>query len=279
MKIQYQISGSVNFDQRPVRLFGQNHQLHKNRKQPNSLNPLKLPPCDQSRTAAVDVLIFIVVIGASGFLVFPYVKLFFYGVSEIVGAILSVVKDDICRAPMVYASMGLGIFFSALGVWSISKWTRTGRKCGNPNCRGLRKSVEFDIQIETEENVKNSNSPVRKYGSVQGLLEFVQEHHKDLENELRKMAPANGRAVIVFRARCGCPIGRMEVPGQKKLRKIKRSKVFERSLQVQQLVKEKDRTYFWKVLHAGGLEPTRYWDNNQILKGCRELKRYITLYS
>ncbi|XP_043724430.1 uncharacterized protein At5g19025-like [Telopea speciosissima] len=200
----------------------QNHQLQRNRKQPNSLNPLKVPPCNQSRAAAVDVLIFIAVIGASGFLVFPYVKLFCYGFYGVVEAILSVVKDEVCRAPMVYASMGLSFFFAALGIWGISKCTRTGRKCGNPNCRGLRNSVEFDIQIETEENLKNSSTSMSKDSSVQGLLEFVQEHHKELENELRKMAPANGRAVIVFRARCGCPIGRMEVPGPKKLRKIKK---------------------------------------------------------
>ncbi|XP_042498944.1 uncharacterized protein At5g19025 [Macadamia integrifolia] len=197
-------------------------QLQRTRRQPNSLNPLKIPPCGQSRAAAVDVVIFIAVIGASGFLVFPYIKLFCYGVSGIVGAILSVLKDEICRAPMVYVSMGLSIFFAALGVWGISKCTRTGKKCGIPNCRGLRNSVEFDIQIETEESVKNSSSPVSKDGGVQGLLKFVQERHKELENELKKMAPANGRAIIVFRARCGCPIGRMEVPGPKKLRKIKK---------------------------------------------------------
>ncbi|KAJ4959818.1 hypothetical protein NE237_019728 [Protea cynaroides] len=200
----------------------QNHQLQRNRKQPNSLNPLKVPPCDQSRAAAVDVVIFIAVIGASGFLVFPYVKLLCYGVAGLFEAILSEVKDEVCRAPMVYVSMGLSFFFAILGIWGIAKCTRTGKKCRIPNCRGLRNSVEFDIQIETEENLKNSISSVRKDSNVQGLLELVQEHHKELENELRKMAPANGRAIIVFRARCGCPIGRMEVPGPKKIRKIKK---------------------------------------------------------
>jgi hypothetical protein len=43
-----------------------------------------------------------------------------------------------------------------------------------------------------------------------------------LEAELKKMAPANGRAVLVFRARCGCSVGRLEVPGTKKPKKIKK---------------------------------------------------------
>lgn len=28
------------------------------------------------------------------------------------------------------------------------------RKCGKPNCQGLRKAVEFDIQLESEECIK-----------------------------------------------------------------------------------------------------------------------------
>ncbi|XP_019053440.1 PREDICTED: uncharacterized protein At5g19025 [Nelumbo nucifera] len=204
------------------------HQFHRNRKQINASNPLKNhQPCDRSRTAAVDVVILIAVIGASGFLVFPYLQLFCHGIVEIMGATLSVVKYEVCRAPMVYASLGLGIFFAILGAWGISRCA--GKKCCNPNCRGLRKAAEFDIQIETEECVKNSTSSLVKdrsssssSRSSKGLFELAQDHHRELESELRKMAPPNGRAVLVFRARCGCSVGRMEVLGPKKLRKIKK---------------------------------------------------------
>jgi hypothetical protein len=36
------------------------------------------------------------------------------------------------------------------------------------------------------------------------------------------MAPINGRAVLVLRGKCGCSVGRLEVPGPKKNRKIKK---------------------------------------------------------
>ncbi|KAJ7970996.1 Ribosomal protein [Quillaja saponaria] len=113
----------------------------------------------------------------------------------------------------------LGICCAALATWVVV--ICTSRKCGNPNCKGLRKAAEFDIQLETEECVKNSPSAA-KDGVKKGLFELFRDHHRELEADLKKMAPPNGRAVLVFRARCGCSVGRLEVPGPKKLRKIKK---------------------------------------------------------
>merc|ERR1712100_573452 len=158
-------------------------------------------------TAAIDVVILIVVICACGFLVFPCLKLFCHGIVEIGGATLSVVKEEVCQAPMVYALIGLSIFFATLGAWGIFKCT--SRKCGNPNCRGLRKAAEFDIQLETEDCVKNSSSSVEKDGGGNEFFNLTQDHHKELGAELKKMAPPNGRAVLIFRATCGCSVGRM----------------------------------------------------------------------
>ncbi|PPD78697.1 hypothetical protein GOBAR_DD24373 [Gossypium barbadense] len=56
-------------------------------------------------------------------------------------------------------------------------------------------------------------------GAKRGLFELPPDHHKELETELKKMPPVNGRAVLVFQARCGCSVGRLEVPGPKKQRK------------------------------------------------------------
>lgn len=90
------------------------------------------------------------------------------------------------------------------------------QRCGKPNCKGLRKAVEFDIQLETEECVKSSNNK-------RGMFELPRVHHRELEAELKKMAPPNGRAVLVFRARCGCSVRRLVVSGPKKQqRKIKK---------------------------------------------------------
>lgn len=61
-----------------------------------------------------------------------------------------------------------------------------------------------------------------KDGVKKGVFELARDHHIELESELKKMAPPNGEAVLVFRGRCGCSVGRMEVPGPKKSRKVKK---------------------------------------------------------
>uniref|UniRef100_A0A2P2KMW2 Uncharacterized protein At5g19025-like isoform X1 n=1 Tax=Rhizophora mucronata TaxID=61149 RepID=A0A2P2KMW2_RHIMU len=193
-----------------------NNHLNKNRKTTNCSNCSNIPVYDRSRSVVVDVVILIVVIGACGFLLFPYIKLVF----EFVGIIHYVVKEEIMRNPMLYGSIGISTFCFAIVAWIVILCTT--RKCGNPNCRGLRKAAEFDIQLETEECVKNSNGILVKDGVKRGLSKFPPDHQRELQAELKKMAPPNGRAVLVFRARCGCSVGRLEVPGPKKPKKIKK---------------------------------------------------------
>lgn len=197
----------------------QNNHACRNKKTPNSPNSAKIPDCSRSRSAVIDLVMLIAVVGACGFLLFPYVKVVANEFVKLVGAIIYLTKEEVSRAPMVYGSLGVSVLFAAIAVWGIL--ICTSRKCGKPNCRGLRKAAEFDIQLETEECVKNSSSLV-KDGLKKGLFELPRDHHRELEAELKKMAPPNGRAVLVFRARCGCSVGRMEVPGPKKLRKFKK---------------------------------------------------------
>lgn len=108
------------------------------------------------------------------------------------------------------------MFAVVIAGWEILQYK--ARKCDNPQCRGLRKAMEFDIQLESEQCVKSpSSQEVPWKGSVE-----LGEDHKELEAELRRMAPPNGRAVLIFRAPCGCPAARMEVWGSKKARKLKK---------------------------------------------------------
>jgi hypothetical protein len=94
------------------------------------------------------------------------------------------------------------------------------RRCGRPRCRGLRKAVEYDIQLETEECVRGL--PHAGGGAPARPPSDVGDDHRELEAVLRKMAPPNGRTVLIFRAPCGCPKERMEVWGAKKVRRIKK---------------------------------------------------------
>ncbi|KAK4778609.1 hypothetical protein SAY86_006137 [Trapa natans] len=64
----------------------------------------------------------------------------------------------------------------------------------NQNCRGLRKALEFDIQVETKA-LKGSN--LTQEGSSSGLLlQLPKDHCRELKAGLKKMATPNGRDVI-----------------------------------------------------------------------------------
>ncbi|KAL0436771.1 UNVERIFIED_CONTAM: hypothetical protein Sradi_0385000 [Sesamum radiatum] len=159
----------------------------------DSLNPFSRQFCHRSPMAAIDLIILLLVLASVAFLILPYLKFFFFQLLPIIhGFVLDLILDE----PLP--------------------------KCGNPHCKGLRRAVEYDIQLETEKCVKYSPTS-DAYGDNNGLtpLELGQDR-EELEAELKKMAPPNGRTVLIFRAPCGCPAGRLEVWGPKKIRRIKK---------------------------------------------------------
>ncbi|KAK4339017.1 hypothetical protein RND71_040479 [Anisodus tanguticus] len=181
--------------------------------------------CDRSPFAALDALILLLVLGSLGFLIIPYFKLVFTQISPIICEFLIEVINN---SPVAYF---VGLLVALIGViiliviWEIIDLR--SRKCGNPNCQGLRKAVEFDIQLESEECVKclplldpDLNSNVFYSYGVKPL--DLGDERKELEAELKRMAPRNGRTVLIFRAQCGCPAGRLEVWGHRKFRRIKK---------------------------------------------------------
>lgn len=203
-------------DQAP--LMANNEITHRNRRLPNSSNSPHFMTCDRSKWVLLEVVLFIAVIFAFGFLFFPFIYYILTGAVEITCVILYAVKDEIFIEPSIYVYVGFGISFASFAVWGVLNCVCAGKKCGNRGCKGMRKSAEFDIQLETEDCVKNlSNEVVKK-----GLFEVPRDHHRELELELKKIAPINGRAVLILRARCGCSVGRLEVPGPKKPKKTKR---------------------------------------------------------
>eukprot|EP00268_Persea_americana_P018770 TRINITY_DN1955_c0_g2_i3.p1 TRINITY_DN1955_c0_g2~~TRINITY_DN1955_c0_g2_i3.p1 ORF type:complete len:236 (-),score=39.20 TRINITY_DN1955_c0_g2_i3:126-833(-) len=193
-----------------------NHNHSRNKKQSKSLNPLSHPFCDHSPFAAIDILVFLLVLGALGVLTVPYFKFLFDEACEVFPEAFVLIGEVIYTAPFAYTIGLVGMFVSVILAWAVIQ--HKSRKCGNPYCKGLRKAVEFDIQLESEECVKYM-PPLPAYG-VHPLE--LGEDHKELEAELKRMAPLNGRTVLIFRAPCGCPTGRMEVWGPKKIRRIKK---------------------------------------------------------
>lgn len=183
-----------------------------------SLNPLSHPFCEHSPFAAIDIIILLLALVALGILTVPCFKLILCEAYELLPATFDAVGDVIYHAPIAYAAGFFLTFVAAIATWEIID--HRSRKCGNPYCKGLRKAVEFDIQLESEECVKYLPPvPEEAFGACS--LELGKDH-KELEAELKKMAPLNGRTVLIFRAPCGCPRGRMEVSGPKKVRRIKR---------------------------------------------------------
>ncbi|KAG6420936.1 hypothetical protein SASPL_117482 [Salvia splendens] len=179
-------------------------------------NPNLPHHCDQSRSALIDVVILIAVICAFGFLLYPYVKI----LGQKTADLSEVVIEEVLRAPLVFGCLGLSIVFAVTALVVIT--VCTDNRCSKAGCRGLRKAAEFDIQLETEDALSRSNLQLSSSSYKKGLFELPRDHHRELEAELKKMAPPNGRAVLMFRARCGCSLGRMEVPGPRKSRKVRK---------------------------------------------------------
>ncbi|CAE6109617.1 unnamed protein product [Arabidopsis arenosa] len=95
------------------------------------------------------------------------------------------------------------------------------RKCRNPKCKGLKKAMEFDLQLQTEECVKSGTVKEIDRLPWKGGSESNPDY-ECLRAELRKMAPVNGRAVLIFRSKCGCPIAKLEGWGPKRGRRHKK---------------------------------------------------------
>lgn len=177
-----------------------------------SLNPLSF--CEHSPFAAVDIVVLVLALVALAVLTLPSFKFLIH----LLPAALDLCDHALRTAPVAYAAGFIVTFALGIILWEFI--SLQARKCGNPRCRGLRKAVEFDIQLESEECVKCLPPALLDTATTQPLE--LGSDHKELEAELKKMAPLNGRTVLIFRAPCGCPAGRMEVWGQKKVRRIRK---------------------------------------------------------
>ncbi|KAL0672942.1 hypothetical protein Bca4012_000923 [Brassica carinata] len=177
--------------------------------------------CEGSRSAAIDVFILLAVVTSLSVLIFPYIRFIALKSLSIFSGLSSLLKHEIIRDPdpIVHGLISWSFTCTALsGLMIVLLLCSRRRRCGKPNCRGLgRANAEFDIQIESEDcSVKRLKSGVI---SKKGLFELARDRNRELEAELKKMAPENGRAVLVFRGKCGCCVGRLVVPGPRKIKK------------------------------------------------------------
>ncbi|KAL7123916.1 hypothetical protein ABFS83_14G014200 [Erythranthe nasuta] len=195
---------------------------------PNSPNCPSL--CRQSPSATLDLLIFVLVLFSGAFLITSYFSYLFQSLTLILPPFSSIVSHfyhHITSDPqsqLIFFLLFAVSFLLFVGGFEICCGHRS-RRCGRNGCRGLKRSMEFDLQLQGEELLRSGD----RSKSVRDVNELPwkggSEENPDYEclrAELRKMAPPNGRAVLLFCLRCGCPISKLEGWGPKRGRRNKK---------------------------------------------------------
>ncbi|CAI0560046.1 unnamed protein product [Linum tenue] len=175
--------------------------------------------CKHSPSATLDLLILILVLFAGTFLLTSYFSYIFNSVSLLLSH--SSIQVSIQLPPASYVCGFLAFFLFSVLFIEFCCGSRS-RKCNKPGCRGLKKAMEFDLQLQTEDCVKSNGAKEIDKLPWKGGSERNPDY-ECLRAELRKMAPPNGRAVLLFRARCGCPVAKLEGWGPKRGRRHKKT--------------------------------------------------------
>ncbi|KAI4317741.1 hypothetical protein L6164_025587 [Bauhinia variegata] len=171
--------------------------------------------CKHSPSATLDLLILILVLFSGAFLLSSYFSYIFNSLS----LLLAQSTPQLHQFPISYV-LGFFVFFVVSVLVIEFCCGARSRKCDKPGCKGIKKAMEFDLQLQTEDCVKTASDEIDKLpwkGGSEGNQDY-----ECLRSELRKMAPPNGRAVLLFRARCGCPIAKLEGWGPKKGKRHKK---------------------------------------------------------
>nr|XP_043624958.1 uncharacterized protein At5g19025 [Erigeron canadensis] len=175
-------------------------------------------------SATLDILILTLTLFSGAFLISSYFNYIFHSLSLILPPLsLSI---SISQTHIVFFSVFFVISLTLTLIVSFSLCQTGSRKCGKKGCKGLKKAMEFDLQLQSEEMLRSG-----KVGGIGGVVDDLpwkggSETNPDYEclrSELRKMAPVNGRAVLLFRLKCGCPVAKLEGWGPKRGRRNKKS--------------------------------------------------------
>ncbi|XP_030536091.2 uncharacterized protein At5g19025-like [Rhodamnia argentea] len=179
--------------------------------------------CTHSPSATLDLLILVLVLFSGAFLVSSYFSYIFNSLSLLLSHPATTATIHLrLDLPVVPYALGFAAFFVAAAALLECCCGARSRRCDRPGCKGLKKAMEFDLQLQTEECVRSGSSKEIDRLPWKGVTESNPDY-ECLRAELRKMAPPNGRAVLLFRARCGCPVAKLEGWGPKKGRRHKKA--------------------------------------------------------
>ncbi|KAK8928941.1 hypothetical protein KSP39_PZI017488 [Platanthera zijinensis] len=189
--------------------------------------------CNHSPSAAAfDLLILIIVLLSCTFLITSSFLHIFRSLSHLLLISASSIRHD----PLPFLAGFILLLVSIIAALEISCYRACvwSRRCDNRRCRGLRKAMEFDVQLQTEDCIRFiSSGSVSASAATAAWKEIDQlpwkggqqgnnPDYECLRAELRQMAPPNGRAVLLFRSRCGCPIAKLEAWSHKRGRRHKK---------------------------------------------------------
>ncbi|XP_051125214.1 uncharacterized protein At5g19025 [Andrographis paniculata] len=187
--------------------------------------------CRHSPSATLDILIFILVLCSGTFLIVSYFSYLFQSLTLILppfSTVISHLHYHLISNPesqLIFFSSFVVLFATFVVSFEICCGHRS-RRCGKKDCKGLKKEMEFDLQLQGEDllRIGNGNKSVRDVNELpwKGGTEDNPDY-ECLRAELRKMAPPNGRAVLLFRDKCGCPISKLEGWGPKRSRRHKKT--------------------------------------------------------
>ncbi|XP_066363224.1 uncharacterized protein At5g19025-like [Miscanthus floridulus] len=191
-----------------------NHGGHNN----VSVSPPACTTCRHAPSSAtLDLLILLLVLFSLAFLLAS-------SLSHVARSLSLLLATPPALAALAYAAAALP-YAAAAAVLAAAAFLSCRllprRLCRNPRCRVLRKALEFDVQLQTEEAVRaGAGSTVggpdaamwREIEALpwKGGQGGNNPDYECLRAELRRMAPPNGRAVLLFRNRCGCPVAKLE---------------------------------------------------------------------
>ncbi|XP_075479063.1 uncharacterized protein At5g19025-like [Primulina tabacum] len=201
--------------------------------QPHLSSPNCPPLCRHSPSATLDILIFILVIFSGAFLIISYFSYIFQSLSLILPPLPTIISHfryhltSNPQSQLVFFALFLLSFVIFVVLFEICCGHRS-RKCGKIGCKGLKKAMEFDLQLQGEDLLRtgNGNKAVKEVNELPWKGGTGDNpDYECLRAELRKMAPPNGRAVLFFRAKCGCPVAKLEGWGPKRGRRHKKSLV------------------------------------------------------
>uniref|UniRef100_A0A0D9WG64 Ribosomal protein L34e superfamily protein n=1 Tax=Leersia perrieri TaxID=77586 RepID=A0A0D9WG64_9ORYZ len=168
-------------------------------------------------SATLDLLILLLVLFSVAFLLASSLA----HVSRSLSPLLASPAAAAVLASGAAAMPYLGAAAALAGATFLSCSRLPRRRCRNPRCRGLVKALEFDVQLQTEEAVRAGTGSTTG-GADAAMWREIEAlpwkggqggnnpDYECLRAELRRMAPPNGRAVLLFRNRCGCPIAKLE---------------------------------------------------------------------